>query len=177
MATFDDPVADAAEAYKGLRGLAHVTRTSENPADTYWGLDEVSGSVRLLRQVLDQLSRTHAAHRAIAFTDDGVAAEAVALAEADDVFVGQDLYLSSSFVYDPWVEPPDVCDATPDSQTQTAAEKQPPPRTAAATKAMTMARAMAATRTMATRVEAGTDTAAKTRTAATEMAMTTAATT
>lgn len=72
MATFDDPVADAAEAYKRLRGLAHATRTFENPADTYRGLDEVSGSVRLLRQVLDQLSRAHADHRAIAFTDDGV---------------------------------------------------------------------------------------------------------
>ena len=56
---------------KRLRGLAHATRTFENPADTYRGLDEVSGSVRLLRQVLDQLSRAHADHRAIAFTDDG----------------------------------------------------------------------------------------------------------
>ena len=40
------------------------------------GVGEVSGSVRLLRQVLDQLPRAHADHRAIAFTDDGVAAEA-----------------------------------------------------------------------------------------------------
>lgn len=76
MATFDDPVADAAETYRGLRGLAHATRTFENPADTYRGVGEVSGSVRLLRQVLDQLPRAHADHRAIAFTDDGVAAEA-----------------------------------------------------------------------------------------------------
>lgn len=45
----------------------------------------MSGSVWLLRQVLDQLSRTHAAHRAIAFIDDGVAAEAVALAVADEL--------------------------------------------------------------------------------------------
>lgn len=78
MPTFDAPIADAAEAYKGLRGLAYATRTFENPADTYRVLDEVSGSVRLLRQVLDQLSRAHADHRAIAFTDDGVAAEAAA---------------------------------------------------------------------------------------------------
>ena len=70
MATFVDPVADAAEAYEGLRGLAHATRAFEDPADTYRVLGEVSGSVRLLRQVLDQLSRAHADHRDIAFTDD-----------------------------------------------------------------------------------------------------------
>ncbi|PMC74276.1 hypothetical protein CJ197_14340 [Brachybacterium sp. UMB0905] len=52
MATFVDPVADAAEAYEGLRGLAHATRAFDDPADTYRVLGEVSGSVRLLRQVL-----------------------------------------------------------------------------------------------------------------------------
>ena len=52
MATFVDPIADAAEAYEGLRGLAHATRAFEDPADTYRVLGEVSGSVRLLRQVL-----------------------------------------------------------------------------------------------------------------------------
>lgn len=46
MATFVDPVADAAEAYEGLRGLAHATRAFEDPADTYRVLGEVSGSVR-----------------------------------------------------------------------------------------------------------------------------------
>ncbi|WP_052048462.1 hypothetical protein [Pseudoglutamicibacter albus] len=71
MATFVDPV-DAAEASEGLRGLAHATRAFEDPADTYRVLGEVSGSVRLLRQVLDQLSRAHADHRDIAFTDDRV---------------------------------------------------------------------------------------------------------
>lgn len=63
MATFVDPVADAAEAYEGLRGLAHATRVFEDPADTHRVLGEVSGSVRLLRQVLDQLSRAHAVNR------------------------------------------------------------------------------------------------------------------
>ncbi|WP_299062431.1 hypothetical protein [uncultured Actinomyces sp.] len=63
MATFVDPVADAAQAYEGLRGLAHATRTFEDPADTYRVLGEVSGSVRLLRLVLDQLSRAHADRR------------------------------------------------------------------------------------------------------------------
>lgn len=41
----------------------------------------MSGSLRLLRQVLDQPSRAHADHRAIVFTDDLVPAEAVALAD------------------------------------------------------------------------------------------------
>lgn len=41
----------------------------------------MSGSLRLLRQVLDQPSRAHADHRAIVFTDDRVPAEAVALAD------------------------------------------------------------------------------------------------
>lgn len=51
MATFVDPVADAAEAYEGLRGLAHATRAFEDPVVMYRVLGEVSGSVRLLRQV------------------------------------------------------------------------------------------------------------------------------
>ena len=89
MATIVDPIADAAEAYEGLRGLAHATRAFEDPADTYRVLGEVSGSVRLLRQVLDQLSRAHADHRDIAFTDDRVPAEAVALA-ADELHQAAD---------------------------------------------------------------------------------------
>ncbi|MBB3023926.1 hypothetical protein [Helcobacillus massiliensis] len=90
MATFVDPVADGAEAYEGLRGLAHATRAFEDPAHTYRVLGEVSGSVRLLRQVLDQLSRVHADHRDIAFTDDRAPAEAVALAAADELHQAAD---------------------------------------------------------------------------------------
>lgn len=90
MATFVDPTADAAEAYEGLRGLAHATRTFEDPADTYRVLGEASGSVRLLRQVLNQLSRAHADHRDIAFTDDRVPAEAVALAARDELHQAAD---------------------------------------------------------------------------------------
>lgn len=90
MATFVDPVADAAEAYEGLRGLAHATRVFEDPADTYRVLGEVSGSVRLLRQVLDQLSRAHADHRDIAFTDDREPAETVALTAADELHQAAD---------------------------------------------------------------------------------------
>ena len=69
MATFVDPVADAAEACEGLRGLAHTTRLFEDPADTYRGLGEVSGSVRLLRQVLGQLPRAHANRHDLEFND------------------------------------------------------------------------------------------------------------
>lgn len=61
--------------------MAHATRAFEDPADTYRVLGEVSGSVRLLRPVLDQLSRVHADHRDIAFTDDRVPAQAVAADE------------------------------------------------------------------------------------------------
>ena len=43
MATFVDPVSDAAEAHEGLRGLTHATRTFENPADTYRVFGEVIG--------------------------------------------------------------------------------------------------------------------------------------
>lgn len=90
MATFVDPVADAAEAYEGLRGLAHATRTFEDPADTYQVLGEVSGSVRLLWLVLDQLSRAHAYHRDIAFTNDPLPTEAMALAAADELHLAAD---------------------------------------------------------------------------------------
>ena len=83
MATFVDTVADVAEAYEGFCGLADGTRTFEDPADTYPVLGDVSGPVQLLRQVLDQLSRAHADHRSIAFTDDRIPAVALVLATAD----------------------------------------------------------------------------------------------
>ena len=83
MATFVDTVADVAEAYEGFCGLADGTRTFEDPADTYPVLGDVSGPVRLLRQVLDQLTRSHAEHRTIAFTDDRIPAVALVLATAD----------------------------------------------------------------------------------------------
>lgn len=35
MPTFNDPLADAADASEALRGLAHASRTFDNPADTY----------------------------------------------------------------------------------------------------------------------------------------------
>ena len=85
MAAFVDTVADGAEAYEVLCGLADGTRTFEDPADTYWVLGDVSGSVRLLRQVLDQLSHAYAGHRSIAFTDDRIPAVALVLTTAAEV--------------------------------------------------------------------------------------------
>ena len=89
MAALVDTVADAAEAYEGFCGLADGTHTFEDPADKYRVLD-VSRSVRLLRQVLDQLSRAHADHRSIAFTDDRIPAVALVLATADKLHQAAD---------------------------------------------------------------------------------------
>lgn len=66
-------------------GVAHDTRSFEDPADTFRVLAKMSGSVRLLPQVLDQVSRAYADHRERAFTDDGLAAELVALLAADEL--------------------------------------------------------------------------------------------
>ncbi|MGB3376134.1 MAG: hypothetical protein WBA87_13470, partial [Microbacterium sp.] len=59
MPTFDNPVEDAMEASAALRGLAHATRTFDNPAETYPVLGELLAGVRSLRQVLDQLAAAH----------------------------------------------------------------------------------------------------------------------
>ena len=85
MPTFDNPLTDAAEASEALRGLAHATRTFDDPADTYAVIGDLLGGARSLRQVLDQLSRTHLTHQNRAFDDAGnpqVGAEA-ALEAAD----------------------------------------------------------------------------------------------
>lgn len=71
MPTFDNPTADAAEASEALRGLAHATRVFEDPADTYAVLGDLLAGVRSLRQVLDQLGTSHAAHRVRAHDDAG----------------------------------------------------------------------------------------------------------
>ncbi len=87
MPTFDNPVEDAMEASAALRGLAHATRTFEDPAETYPVLGELLAGVRSLRQVLDQLAATHIAPRARAYDDAGnqAAGAASALAAADEL--------------------------------------------------------------------------------------------
>jgi hypothetical protein len=71
MPTFDDPLADAAEASAALRGLAHATRTFESPADTHPVIGDLLAGVRSLRQVLDQLAAAHISARARAHDDAG----------------------------------------------------------------------------------------------------------
>lgn len=87
MPTFDDPVADAAEASAALRGLTHATRQSEDPADTYSVIGDLLSGVRSLRQVLDQLAAAHIAPRARAHDDAGnqAAGATSALAAADEL--------------------------------------------------------------------------------------------
>lgn len=71
MPTFDDPLADAAEASEALRGLAHASRVFDDPADTYRVIGEIVSGVRSLRQVLDQIAATHLRHQNSVSTDDG----------------------------------------------------------------------------------------------------------
>lgn len=69
MPTFNDPLAEAAEASESLRSLAHASRTYDDPADTYIVLGDMASGVRSLRQVLDQLANAHLAHRGRAYDD------------------------------------------------------------------------------------------------------------
>jgi len=87
MPTFDNPVEDAMEASAALRGLAHATRTFDNPAETYPVLGELLAGVRSLRQVLDQLAAAHIEARSRAHTDAGsqLAGATAALAAADEL--------------------------------------------------------------------------------------------
>lgn len=88
MPTFDDPLTDAEEASHALRGLAHATRTFENPADTYEVIGDLLGGVRSLRQVLHQLAAAHITHSRTARTDGGGDTQAglrAAIAAADEL--------------------------------------------------------------------------------------------
>lgn len=71
MPTFQNPTADAAEASEALRGLAHASRSFEDPADTYAVLGDLLAGVRSLRQVLGQLATAHTANRVRAHDDAG----------------------------------------------------------------------------------------------------------
>ncbi|KUF07800.1 hypothetical protein [Leucobacter sp. G161] len=71
MPTFYDPGADAGEASEALRGLAHATRSFENPQDLYSVLGYLLSGVRSLKQVLDQLATAHAENRPRALDDHG----------------------------------------------------------------------------------------------------------
>lgn len=87
MPTFTNPVLDAAEASEALRGLAHASRTFEQPAQMYDVIGNLLAGARSFRQILDQLANTHAAGQSRAFNDDGdaVAGARDALAAADEL--------------------------------------------------------------------------------------------
>lgn len=85
MPTFTNPTSDASDAYEALRGLAHATRTFEEPADTYRVIGDLLGGVRSLRQVLDQVADVHQSHRDQVTDDDrDYAAGATAATSAAD---------------------------------------------------------------------------------------------
>ena len=71
MPTFFDSTADAAEASEALRGLAHASRTFDQPAQMYGVIGDLSSGMRSLRQVLEQLADVHERKAAHAFNDDG----------------------------------------------------------------------------------------------------------
>ncbi|MGK0715763.1 hypothetical protein ACR5KS_06810 [Leucobacter sp. W1153] len=87
MPTFYDPGADAGEASEALRGLAHATRTFDNPQDLYGVLGDLLSGVQSLKQVLDQLAAAHVENRPRAFDDHGDHAigSKDALAAADEL--------------------------------------------------------------------------------------------
>ncbi|MBO1903262.1 hypothetical protein J4H92_15060 [Leucobacter weissii] len=87
MPVYDNPRQGATEAFDALRRLAHATRSPQDPAELYEVLGGVLGSVRSLRQVLDQLADAHITHRARAHDDAGNQASgaSAALAAADEL--------------------------------------------------------------------------------------------
>ena len=71
MPTFFDSTADAAEASEALRGLAHASRTFDQPAQMYGVIGDLSSGMRSLHQVLEQLADVHERKAVHAFNDDG----------------------------------------------------------------------------------------------------------
>jgi hypothetical protein len=59
MTTFDDPVADAAEVRRCVRGLAHATRGMQDPTTIHGVIGSLSTSLASMAQVLHQLGATH----------------------------------------------------------------------------------------------------------------------
>lgn len=59
MSTFKDPAADAVEAQQALRGLAHATRSIDDPTQIYPVLGSLSAAAASLEQSLHQLASFH----------------------------------------------------------------------------------------------------------------------
>ena len=59
MPTFENPAADADEAQQSLRGLAHATRSINDPQDIYPTLGSLSRAAASMSQSLHQLASFH----------------------------------------------------------------------------------------------------------------------
>jgi hypothetical protein len=59
MSTFNDPVADADQAREAACGLAHATRSVQDPTAIYPVLGSVSAALASLTQTLHQLGDVH----------------------------------------------------------------------------------------------------------------------
>jgi hypothetical protein len=59
MPTFTDPAHDAEEARQALRGLAHATRSIDDPATVYDLLGTISQALASLEQTLHQAGTFH----------------------------------------------------------------------------------------------------------------------
>ena len=59
MPSFNDPVADADEFREAVRGLAHATRSIEDPTSIYSVLGSISSALASLSQSLHQLGDFH----------------------------------------------------------------------------------------------------------------------
>lgn len=59
MSTFNNPVADADELREAVRGLAHATRSIEDPTAIYRVLGSISSALASLTQCLHQLGDFH----------------------------------------------------------------------------------------------------------------------
>jgi hypothetical protein len=59
LPTFNDPIADADELREAVRGLAHATRSIDDPTSVYPVLGAVSSALASLSQSLHQLGEFH----------------------------------------------------------------------------------------------------------------------
>lgn len=59
MPTFEDPAADADEVQQALRGLAHATRSIDDPRQIYSALGSLTSAVTSLSQALHQIASFH----------------------------------------------------------------------------------------------------------------------
>ena len=59
MPTFNSPALDADEASEALRGLAHATRSIDDPTEVYAVLGSLSSGLASVEQALQQLAAFH----------------------------------------------------------------------------------------------------------------------